>query len=292
MAQYSIWQGASPPSPAMVQLRDGPDITTGTRFYVDRGGLQVKAVRYYTKTDFFKDAPKAPNVVGLFNGNGVTLVQQDNPDFGSDIPAGDTWVDVLLDDPFPLDAETAYYVGAWCEAGWYTAQTGNNVFTADVGVSPLIAPQDGSSDPDATAHHQNGAFIEGAGVFAFPDFSFQSGAYYIDVIVEDIPSGDIPVLNLSSAGTAHISDQSGKDSYTYDFQVSEDCQAYEVRLVDDALTAHTDGILVESGGAISGSTTIEGSITYAELLAADVGLTDGTKILKFFAQDLDGNWSD
>jgi hypothetical protein len=99
-----------------------------------------------------------------------------------------------------------------------------------------------------------------------------------------------PTVNVTSGPTAKLSDEVGKNSYSYSFQADEACQAYEIRVVADAGDSRDEGTLVESGGAISANTTINGSVTYAELNAAGQG-GEGQKILKFFARDTAGNWS-
>ena len=99
-----------------------------------------------------------------------------------------------------------------------------------------------------------------------------------------------PPITTVTSGTAKISDETGKDSYAYSFQANEACQAWKIKVVADAGDLHTSGAQVESGGAISANTTVSGSITYAELNAAGEG-AEGAKILKFFSQDLAGNWS-
>lgn len=105
-------------------------------------------------------------------------------------------------------------------------------------------------------------------------------------------TGDItvPVVTLASGLTFKMSDESGKDSYGYDFQANEAIQAWKIKVVSSSGDEHTAGTQVEAGGAVAANTPITGSITYAELVAAGVG-AEGNKVLKFFCQDLAGNWS-
>lgn len=98
-----------------------------------------------------------------------------------------------------------------------------------------------------------------------------------------------PVVNVTSS-SGKISDETGKDSYAYSFQSGEAATAYEIRVVSNASDLHGQGTLIESGGSIAANTTINGDITYAELVAAGAS-ADGSKILKFFARDAAGNWS-
>jgi hypothetical protein len=99
-----------------------------------------------------------------------------------------------------------------------------------------------------------------------------------------------PTTNVTSASTFKMSSVSGKDSYAYSFAANEAIQAWKIKLVGNAADIHTAGTVIESGGSVASGTPIVGSITYAELLSAGAN-TDGAKIIKFFAQDLAGNWS-
>lgn len=101
---------------------------------------------------------------------------------------------------------------------------------------------------------------------------------------------DPPTVNITTGVAGkRVSDKATKDTWDYAFQVSEDIQAWELR----AVTADTDprsGTIIESGGAVASNGIISGALTYAEAAAAGVA-ADGTKWVKFFAQDISGNWS-
>lgn len=99
-----------------------------------------------------------------------------------------------------------------------------------------------------------------------------------------------PVVNLTTPVTYKMSDETSKDSYSFSFDVNEACQAWKAKVVSNPTDAHTLGTQVEAGGAIAAGGTVSGSITYSELVAAGIG-AEGDKRLKFFAQDLAGNWS-
>ena len=100
-----------------------------------------------------------------------------------------------------------------------------------------------------------------------------------------------PILNLTSASSFKMSDESTKDSYSYSFSVNEDIQAWKAKVVADAGDPHSSGTQVEAGGAVDAGDPVVGSITYTELVAAGLG-SEGSKVLKFFAQDLAGLWSE
>lgn len=104
-------------------------------------------------------------------------------------------------------------------------------------------------------------------------------------------SGDTtpPTPNLTT-GDSKISDETGKDSYSYSFTVDEACQAYQIRVVDSSGDPFPAGNIVEAGGAVTTSSPATGTITYAELVAAGMD-AEGAKVLKVYVQDSAGNWS-
>jgi hypothetical protein len=101
---------------------------------------------------------------------------------------------------------------------------------------------------------------------------------------------DPPIVNVISASFMKLSDEPGKDAYSYSFQSNMDVDVWEVRVVPSSGSTHTEGVLVESGGLANANATISGSITFAELLAAGQA-AEGSKTLKFFVRDTAGNWS-
>jgi hypothetical protein len=99
-----------------------------------------------------------------------------------------------------------------------------------------------------------------------------------------------PTVNITvNPNTLKISSQSGKDSTSFDFEVDEDVQATQVRIVPGTGSPVTAGTLIESAGALSAGIDRSVTITDDELIAA--GGTEGANIIKIFAQDLAGNWS-
>lgn len=99
-----------------------------------------------------------------------------------------------------------------------------------------------------------------------------------------------PIVNLTTPLTGKISDETGKDAFSYEFSVNEDIQAWKIKVVSSEEDTHDQGTLIEDGGAVSEGDPVSGSITYAELVSAGVG-SEGVKRIAVFVQDLAGNWS-
>lgn len=99
-----------------------------------------------------------------------------------------------------------------------------------------------------------------------------------------------PTLNITiGPSTNRISRIAPKDVATFSFQISEDYQAYEIRVVPGPSSPHTAGTLLEAGGSGAGGVDINADVTDDELVAA-LGV-EGDNIIKVFGQDLAGNWS-
>ena len=90
-----------------------------------------------------------------------------------------------------------------------------------------------------------------------------------------------------------ISDETGKDQVTFEWESDEDFQSYQIRSVPTAGSDHTTGSLIEenvtpaSGG--TAGTNYSATITDDEITAVDPG--DEIKIIKVFVRDIAGNWS-
>lgn len=106
------------------------------------------------------------------------------------------------------------------------------------------------------------------------------------VIVDTTP----PTVDLTSSATFRMSRIPGWDAYSYTFTANEASQAWKIKSVPAASSPENVGTLIESGGAIGANETVTGTLTDDEVIAA-TGSADGVYVIKFFAQDLAGNWS-
>lgn len=97
-----------------------------------------------------------------------------------------------------------------------------------------------------------------------------------------------PTLTVGIPSAAKMSRVPGKDSIDIPWSVNEDFQAYKVKIVPADNSIHTEGTLIESGGAGTAGNIYTATITDDEFVAA--GAT-GAHIVKLFVQDAAGNWS-
>lgn len=95
-----------------------------------------------------------------------------------------------------------------------------------------------------------------------------------------------PITLFVSDTRTRVSLVGGFSSTDVTWSANENCKAWEIREVSSSAAVHSDGTLLASGTEIvanvSQVTTIDGS-----LLSGG----DGSKLLKIFAQDYQGNWT-
>lgn len=107
-----------------------------------------------------------------------------------------------------------------------------------------------------------------------------------------------PTVTIVGPDVAKISKVSGYNVSTFSFSVDEAFNEWTVRVVPSVSSEHTAGTQIPTTGGstnMSGntqtaaSTAVSCTIYGADLETASSG--DGTKIIKVFAKDLNGNWS-
>lgn len=108
----------------------------------------------------------------------------------------------------------------------------------------------------------------------------------------------IPVVNITVAfSPTKISKVASFNVSTGSFQVSEAIQAWKVKVVPSTGSIESAGTQIPTaggstdvtGGALAATTNQSVSINGTDLESASAG--DGNKIVKIFAQGLDGTWS-
>jgi hypothetical protein len=100
-----------------------------------------------------------------------------------------------------------------------------------------------------------------------------------------------PTIDITvSPDLTKISRVAGKDTTTFSFTVNEAHQAYQIRAVPGSSSPVTAGTLIEQGG--SGSAGIERAVDVTDDELVNAGLTEGAHVIKVFAQDSAGNWSE
>lgn len=100
-----------------------------------------------------------------------------------------------------------------------------------------------------------------------------------------------PTVSFVSQTRVKISrvEGGGVDSTDVTFTADEALQAWKCKVVTSESATHTQGTLLEAGGAVTGGQQVVFNVTDDELVAA--GGVEGSNLLKIFGQDLAGNWS-
>ena len=175
----SIWSPAQ--TPALASANDGSAVELGTRFRSDVNGF-VTAIRFY------KGAQNVgPHVANLWTGTGTLLA---TVPFGSVSTSG--WQEVTLPSPVAITANTTYVVSYHTASGFYAADNGYFA-TASTDNGPLHALQDGLDGP-------NGVYVYGAS--AFPNQTFSSSNYWVDVVFATSVGPDTTPPQVSSVTPA------------------------------------------------------------------------------------------
>lgn len=130
----------------------------------------------------------------------------------------------------------------------------------------------------------------------------ESSAVYVDAILDTTkPTVSITYLETQNdrIPTPKISEQDGKRTFTFRFRVNEPFAEYKVCVVADSSVGQASGTVI---GETNGSQHMHETGTFA----ADVDIecvirgedlkiassADGQKVIKIFAKDMTGNWSD
>lgn len=174
----SLWSDSATPGTATAA--DSNAVEIGVKFTTEVNGV-ITGIR------FFKGADNVgTHVAHLWTVDGMQLA---SATFASETSSG--WQQANFATPVAVSANTVYVASYHAPAGRYAAD--NNYFSANVDNPPLHAPANDLSGG-------NGVFAYGpAGTF--PNASWQSTNYWVDVVFETNPATttDAPLLLLTSA---------------------------------------------------------------------------------------------
>lgn len=206
---------------------------------------------------------------------GVTLTL----DTGNPAYTTDDWVDALIGTTDP--DTTGYRVKIWGDVMGFAPDEESVAFQA---YAPSIPVQLAAGDGVKTVH-----------VRVFDDLDNAGGSANDSITLDTA----VPVVNKVSGPTpARISDKDGHDTSNLSWGISEDIQAYKVKLVPDASTPHDQGVQIpDAGGSanVQGGAKVAGGNTLTVIKGADLkaaaGNVDGDHSVKVFVQDLAGLWS-
>ena len=175
----SIWaDSAVPGTPA---TNDSSAVEIGVKFRADRAG-------YITALRFYKGAGNSGTHIGsLWNRTGTT--QLSTVTFTGETATG--WQRATLPKPIPVAANTTYVASYYAPVGRYASN--NNYFAgAATTRGPLTALRNGTDG-------SNGVYRYGA--TGFPNASFQSSNYWVDVVF-DTTATDTTAPTVSSKSPA------------------------------------------------------------------------------------------
>ena len=159
-SSYTIWPSTT--TPAVASFADFAAVELGVKFRADRAGL-IAGLRFY------KGAGDTGTHVGSLWSEGGTLLT--SATFANETAAG--WQEVRFASPVAIAAGTTYVASYFAPNGGYAVDLG--YFGSEVVSAPLRALASGASGG-------NGVFRYGGG---FPNASFNSANYWVDVIFED-----------------------------------------------------------------------------------------------------------
>ena len=186
-ASYSLWTNVAMPTTA--NAADSRAIEVGVKFKSDIDGF-ISAIRFYKGSQ-----NTGTHTASLWTTAGVNLAQI--------VSSGETasgWQQVNLPSPVAVTANATYIASYHTTSGFYSFNS--NYFSSQYDSAPLRALADAPSGG-------NGVFLV-SNVPIFPNQSFQSGNFWVDVLFSttSAPASDttppgvsgISVTNITSSG--------------------------------------------------------------------------------------------
>ena len=170
----TVWSASA--SPAVADT-DPSAVELGVRFRSDVAGY-ITGLRYYKAS-----ANGGIHVGNLWSNSGVLLARAT---FGGESAAG--WQQVTLTPPVAIAANTTYVVSYHTNTGHYGVNS--NYFASGFDNAPLHALRDGLDGP-------NGVYAYG-GNSSFPDQTYQSANYWVDVVFNTTPGSDTTAPTVNS----------------------------------------------------------------------------------------------
>lgn len=173
-SSFSLWPATTLPS--VQSFDDRSAVELGVKFTTSRAGV-ISGIR------FFKgNANTGSHTARLWSSSGTILA---TATFNNETASG--WQEVRFSSPVPVSANTTYVASYFAPNGGYAVD--GNYFTRDWVSAPLQALASQSSGG-------NGVYRYGGG---FPDQSFNSANYWVDVVFEDVaPAQEYSLWSTSS----------------------------------------------------------------------------------------------
>jgi hypothetical protein len=267
---FTIWPSAA--TPLMVESGDGGAVEVGVKFRSSMNG-SVTGIRFYKSS-----LNTGTHVGSLWTSTGTRLA---SATFTGEGRSG--WQQVNFSQPVPVTANTIYVASYHTSAGHFSSDQGY-FFGTGVESPPLQALADGASGG-------NGVYAYSS-TSAFPNSSFGSTNYWVDVVFSPPPLSSIAVTPASSTvgtgtsqqftATGSYSDGSTQDLAGQVTWTSSNANAATISGggLTTALSAGTTTISATLGG-VSGSATL--AVQFVPLAIATTSLPAGTQNVPYAA---------
>ncbi|MBI1280550.1 MAG: DUF4082 domain-containing protein [Anaerolineaceae bacterium] len=171
----SIWET---PEPRTKNQQDAAGVEVGLKFQTTVDGY-ITGVRFYKGS-----ANKGEHSGHLWSSDGELLAEVT---FEDESASG--WQEASFEKPIPVTAKTTYVISYFTKSGWYSVD--RPTFSKNLVNGPLIALQSKGSGG-------NGVYIY-TGKPRFPNQSFQSSNYWVDVIfVTDVAAEATPEVTATA----------------------------------------------------------------------------------------------
>ncbi len=158
---------------------DGQALQLGMKFRASSSG-NVSGVRFYKQS-----GNTGTHIGQLYSAAGALLAEAT---FVNETASG--WQQVAFSSPVAISANTTYIISYHSSSGYYSAD--EPFFTTSVVNGPLTALQNGADGGNGLYRY--------SGAPAFPDQSYQSSNYWVDVVFnnESTPANQAPVISITS----------------------------------------------------------------------------------------------
>lgn len=167
---YSIFPVSAAPS--LLNENDGESIETGVRFRVTQNGM-INAIRFYRSP-----SDNGTHHATLWTNTGDTLSSSGTVT----LEAGGGWKVIQLPEPVAVGPGKLYVASVFNESGFYVSEP-NGYCCNDLGAGPVYGIAFDSASKNGI-YHPGGA--------GFPDRSYHSSNYFVDVVFT--PAAELPIV--------------------------------------------------------------------------------------------------
>jgi hypothetical protein len=233
-ASYTIWPSTA--TPAVIGDPDTDAVELGVKFRSSSEGF-ITGIRFYKASN-----STGTHVGNLWTSDGTRLA---TVTFTNETASG--WQNQVLAAPVPITANTTYIVSYHTNVGHYSTDDGY-FSTSGYDNWPLRALRDGEDGP-------NGLYLYGAG--GFPNLSWHSCNYWVDVVFEDNLGSDTTAPTVTS-----VSPTNGEAGVSMGKQVTA---TFSEAMSSASISGSTVELRASSGDLVA-ATVSYNSVTMTEVL--------------------------